>query len=301
MERIVRVSLLQLPAVVEGKSFAEKQKKNLRSILKMLKIAGERKSDLVLLGEYSNLHHRAGSENRKDYVADPVPGPWVRAVARMAGKYSMNVVVPIFGTWAGVLSSYAVIYDRKGNLLGCYRKAHPTADEQRVGIVAGDDLPVFRLDFGKIGIMTCMDIEYPEVAQVLMLKGADILLFPHVQGTWGELDWEVRYRSRAIDTGLYVVSACYGFREGEWMPGKMIGRTSVIGRDGLILADMGRSIGVLTYDLDLEKKRITQFFFNEKLDRTLGVKLSRRPELYGALIEPRKERVNVAQQPRRQK
>jgi hypothetical protein len=68
------------------------------------------------------------------------------------------------------------------------------------------------------------------------------------------------------------------------MPGKMIGRSSVIGRDGLVLADLGRGIGVLTYDIDLEEKRVTQFFFNEKYDRTLAVIASRRPELYTELV-----------------
>jgi hypothetical protein len=80
------------------------------------------------------------------------------------------------------------------------------------------------------------------------------------------------------------VSACYGYPEGEWLPGKMIGRTSVVGRDGLILGDLGRGIGLLTYDLNLDQKRITPFFFNEKHDRTLAVIASRRPELYKSLV-----------------
>jgi predicted amidohydrolase len=119
-----------------------------------------------------------------------------------------------------------------------------------------------------------------------MLRGAELLLFPHVQGTWGEIDWEVRYRSRAIDTGLPVVSACYGYHEGEWMPGKMIGRSGIVGRDGLMLADLGRGIGVLTQDLDLAQPRITEFFFQGKVPRSLAVAASRRPELYADLVNP---------------
>jgi predicted amidohydrolase len=130
-----------------------------------------------------------------------------------------------------------------------------------------------------------------------MLKGAEVLLFPHVQGSWGEVDWEVRYRARAIDTGLYVVSACYGYPEGDWMPGKMIGRSSVIGRDGLILADIGRGIGVVTLDLDLEKKRRTEFFFSARLDRTLAVTASRRPEIYHDLVDDSSRRRALAQIP----
>jgi predicted amidohydrolase len=225
------------------------------------------------------------SSNKKEYVADPIPGELTRAVARYARKYKMNVALPLFGTYRGVLSSWVVLLNRQGQIIGCYQKSHPTIAEQSIGMKAGNDLPVYEFDFGKLGIMTCMDIEYPEVAQILMLKGAEILLFPHVQSSWGEVDWEIRYRARAVDTGLYVVSACYGYPEGQWMPGMMIGRSSIIGRDGLILADIGRSIGVLTLDVDLAQKRVTPFFFNEKYDRSLAVTASRRPEIYGDLVE----------------
>ena len=283
----VRISAVQLPTIVEGRSFQAKQRRNRLQIAQMLRRAGERGSDLVLFGEYANLHHRTWSPNRREYVPDPIPGPLTKAVSRLARRYRMNVAIPMFGTYRGILSSWVILLDRSGALCGAYQKAHPTLGEQRMGIVPGNDIPVFSLDCGRIGIMTCMDIEYPEVALVLMLRGADILLFPHVQATWGETDWEVRYRARAVDTGLYVVSACYGYDEGEWLPGKMIGRTSVVGRDGLILGDLGRQIGLLTMDLDLNRKRQTEFYFDRKLDRTLAVVASRRPELYGELVDQR--------------
>lgn len=284
MKHIVRVSAAQLPAVIEGKTFVAKQRTSLLQILIMLERAGERKSDLVLFGEYVNLHHRTWSSNKKEYVAQPIPGSFTQTVGLYAKKFNMNVALPMFGIYKDDLSSYVVLIDRKGEIIGCYQKAHPTVPEQDIGIKAGNEIPVYELDCAKVGIMTCMDIEYPEVAQILMLRGAQLLLFPHVQGGWGEVDWEIRYRARAIDTGLPVVSACYGYREGEWMPGKMIGRSGVVGRDGLILADLGRRVDLLTYDLDLNEKRITEFFFKEKYDRTLAVTASRRPEIYGELV-----------------
>jgi predicted amidohydrolase len=284
MSAIIRISSAQLPTIIEGKSFAEKQKVNLAQILIMLEQAGKRKTDLLLFGEYVNLHHRTWSSNKKEYISDPIPGPFTDTIGAAAKEWGLNVALPVFGTYKGVLSSHVVLLNRKGTIVGCYQKAHPTLPEQQMGIKAGADLPVFELDCAKVGIMTCMDIEYPEVAQVLMLRGAEVLLFPHVQSTWGEIDWEVRYRARAIDTGLPIVSACYGYREGDWLPGKMIGRTSVVGRDGLILADLGRAIDLLTYDLDLGDKRITNFFFDKKYDRTLAVTASRRPELYGDMV-----------------
>jgi hypothetical protein len=65
----------------------------------------------------------------------------------------------------------------------------------------------------------------------------------------------------------------------------MIGRTSLVGRDGLVLADLGIRVGVLTADVDLHAGRITHFFFNESHPRTLAVVASRRPELYHDLAD----------------
>ncbi len=284
-KRVVRVSAIQLPAEVKGKSFVVKQRNNLRQIRHMLSVAGKRGSDLVLLGEYANLHHRTWSTRKSEYVSDNIPGTFTRAIAAEAKKYRMNVVVPMFGRYENKLSSVAVVIDRNGMIVAGVSKTHPHEQEQAMGIIPGNDLPVIALDCARIGLITCMDIEYPEVAQVLMLKGAEMLLFPHVQASWGEVDWEIRYRARAIDTGLYVVSACYGYPEGEWQPGKMIGRSGGVGRDGLILADIGRGIGVLTFDIDLNQKRITHFFFTEKFDRTIAVMASRRPEMYSELTK----------------
>lgn len=284
--RTVRLSTVQLPTVISGRTFAEKQRANLKDILGHLRTAGQRGSDLVLCGEYANLHHRTWSTNRKEYVPDPIPGAFTRAIGRVAKRYRMNIAMPMFGTWKGELSSYVVVFGRDGRIMTCYQKSHPTEDEQKIGIRRGRDIPVIELDCARIGFMTCMDIEYPEVAQVLMLKGAEILLFPHVQASWGEVDWEIRYRARAIDTGLPLVSACYGYPEGEWLPGKMMGRSGVIGRDGLIMAELGRRIDVLTVDLDLSRGRVTQFYFTEPRDRTDAIIASRRPELYTIMTDP---------------
>lgn len=301
MARVVRVSTVQMPTVIDGKSFADKQEQNREEIESMLRIAGERESDLVLFGEYANLHHRTWSTNKEEYVSATIPGDLTKRVAKIAKRFSMNVALPMFGVWQNALSSYVVLFSRKGEIVDCYQKSHPTVPEREMGIQAGDKLPVYNFDFGKVGIMTCMDIEYPEVALALMLKGAELLLFPHVQASWGEVDWEIRYRARAVDTGLHVVSAAYGYPEGEWMPGMMIGRSGVVGRDGLILGDLGRGIGILTMDLDLDQKRITQFYFNEKFDRTLAIKGSRRPELYEDLVKTkyREEALRVIKKQRK--
>jgi predicted amidohydrolase len=147
MPRIVRISAVQMATVIAGRSFAQKQANNCKHIQDMLKIAGERASDLVLFGEYANLHHRMWSSNKREYAADAIPGAFTRMMGRYARKYNMNVAMPLFGTYHGVLSSFVVLFDRKGRIAGCYQKTHPTVPELSLGMQAGNDLPVYELDF----------------------------------------------------------------------------------------------------------------------------------------------------------
>jgi 5-aminopentanamidase len=283
MPRVIRITTVQLPALLPGATVPEKKKQNITLIQEQLESAGQASTDVLLFGEYANLWHRGTSQRKRDYRAESLDAPVVQLVSVYAKKYSMNIVFPMLTVVDGIVGNYCMLFDRDGKITGSYRKTHPTIAEQKLGMKRGNALPVFELDCVRIGIMTCMDIEYPEVAQTLMVKGAEVLLFPHVQGGWGEIDWEIRYRARAIDTGLILVSACYGYEEGDWVPGRMLGRSGVVGRDGTILADLGRKIGALTIDIDLDSKRVTHFFFEDKFDRTLAVCASRRPELYGDL------------------
>jgi hypothetical protein len=66
----------------------------------------------------------------------------------------------------------------------------------------------------------------------------------------------------------------------------MIGRSGIIGRDGGILCEAGRGIGVVTGEVDLAGERITEFYFPFPSGRTLAVQASRRPELYADLARP---------------
>lgn len=290
MSKSICVTAVQLPAEPAGKSVAQKVRNNLHAIEEALDEAGRRQSDLVLFGEYANLWHHSTSAKRRDYVPEDRTGPALTLATDAARRFRMNVALPVFGTVGGALSSNVVLIDRTGSVSGVYQKTHLIIQEQRLGMKRGNNLPVFVLDCAKVGIMTCMDIEYPEVAQTLMLKGAGLLLFPHVQAGWGEVDWEIRYRARAIDTGLPLVSSCYGYPPGTWKPGKMIGRSGIVGRDGTILGDMGREIGCLTMDILLDRHRITHFFFEKSYPRTPAVIASRRPDLYTVLTSQKEKR-----------
>jgi predicted amidohydrolase len=284
MSRPVTVSAIQLPVRKEGETPEEIKLANLQRSLEGLRAAAERGSDVALLPEYSNIHNLP-TEGGVGQWADPVPGPYSDALAAAAREHSMNVLAPMLAVLEGALRNATLLFARDGSLVGQYFKVHLPKPEADWGVAAGDAIAVFDLDLGRVGVMTCMDVEYPEHALTLMLRGAEIIFFPHVQSGWGEVDWEIRYRARAVDTGLFLVSACYGTRpEDAWTPGMMIGRSGVIGRDGGIIAEAGRYAGVVTAHLDLDCKRISSFHFAKNCERTLAIEASRRPECYHDLV-----------------
>jgi hypothetical protein len=91
---------------------------------------------------------------------------------------------------AGLWRNSAVLIDRAGNIAGIYDKNFPTISEMEDGTVASKESPVFRCDFGTIGIAICFDLNFDELRQRYAAQKPDLILFPSVyhgglvQGEW---------------------------------------------------------------------------------------------------------------------
>ena len=132
--------------------------------------AGSQASDLVLLPEYA-VHSRSGETGFE--VSEQVPdGPSCKVFAHKAKEHLVNVCANVIERDGDLIFNTAVLFDRQGNLVGRYRKVHPYwPEEVWDGITPGDDLPVFALDVGTVGIMTCYDSWFPEASRLLALRG----------------------------------------------------------------------------------------------------------------------------------
>jgi predicted amidohydrolase len=87
-----------------------------------------------------------------------------------------------------------------------------TANVQKHGSAPGKGLEVFETDRGKIAILICYDIEFPEICRVATGKGADMLFVPfNTDERTGFLRVSVCARARAVENEVYVViSGCVG-------------------------------------------------------------------------------------------
>ncbi|HEX5416466.1 MAG TPA: carbon-nitrogen hydrolase family protein [Chloroflexota bacterium] len=285
--RTVRIATYQLPAEVTGQTPGEIKESLVENLLGGLREAGQAGADLVCFGETCTTYHVRATPDDRAIFEDALDGPTTRRVRELAATYKMNVALPIAAYWRGRLGNLVVLIDRGGEVAGGYAKVHPTRGERAHGIVPGDDFPVVSLDFGKVGAFICHDLSFVESARVLALRGAEVLVWPNLWSGWGEELCEAVIKSRAIDNGCWLVRVGYGYPpDRAWRPGMQLGRSGVIGPDGVALSSRGRGIGLSVATVDLDAERIAHSFtFGDEAPYRYDMLADRRPDAYGTLVD----------------
>lgn len=164
---------------------------------------GPGKHDLVCLPEGTTV---VGSGLVYKDVAEPIPGPLTEMYSTAARRARSYIVAGVYERDGGVIYNTSILLDRDGKLVGKYRKTHLPQEEVEGGLTPGDAYPIFDTDFGKVGMMLCWDVQFPEPARELARQGAEIILLP----IWG--GHEVLARARAIENHVFLVSSSYDMR-----------------------------------------------------------------------------------------
>ena len=134
---------------------------------------------------------------------------YIKFFTMLALKYNVNIIGGShFVEEEGLLYNVAFLFRRDGTIERQY-KLHITAPEKKWwGIQQGNSLKVFDTDCGKIAILICYDIEFPELSRRAAEKGANILFVPFcTDDRQGYL--RVRYcaQARSIENQVYTVIA----------------------------------------------------------------------------------------------
>jgi N-carbamoylputrescine amidase len=111
-------------------------------------------------------------------LAEPVPdGPSVRRLVEIARRLGLVVCAGLSEKERDIVFNTQVLVGPEG-YIGKQRKLHLSRDEVFY-YKGGREIPVFDVGPCKVGIVICYDNQFPEVARVLALRGADVLLMPH--------------------------------------------------------------------------------------------------------------------------
>lgn len=170
-----------------------------------------------------------------------VPGPETERIAKAAAAGRIYVIVgcwEVFGDDS--FANTALLFDRTGEIVGKYNKVHAAVDhfegeppwskppkgkdtdwfvrkDPEWIMKRGEGFPVFDLDFGRIGILTCYDGWFPETFRILSLKGAEILVW--INGRRGTVeDFIVKSAMFQNEVSMITTNQAYGAGTmiGQW-------------------------------------------------------------------------------------
>ena len=181
---------------------------NCRLFGPLIEDAARQKADLVVLGE-TLTYYGLG----KDYaaVAEPVPGPSTEYFGALAKKHNLYIVAGLLERDKRLVYNVAVLIGPDGKVEGKYRKVCLPRSEAEGGIAPGNDYPVFKTRFGKVGMMVCYDGFFPEPARELTKRGAEVIAWP----VWGCNP--LLARARATENHVYLISSTYTDLETNWI------------------------------------------------------------------------------------
>jgi len=187
---------------------------NLRKAVRMIEKAASAGACWVILPEMFVCPYVAETFHQ---YAEPAYGETAKTMAGTAARFGVAVFAGTIPESTGrdaTIYNSCFVFDSRGNPVACHRKLHlfdvdiPGRIEFRESdvITRGDKVTTFSLDGWTVGLGICYDIRFPELSRLMVLQGAEVLVFPAAFNmTTGPAHWEVLFRARAVDNQAFTI------------------------------------------------------------------------------------------------
>ena len=238
--------------VALGQFAVSKQwEENLQTCLDLMVGAGRGGADLLVLPE-GILARDIADPDLVRRAAQPLDGPFVTQLLKASLGSEMTVMMSIHVPSANERVFNILVAIRSGQIIAQYRKLHlydAFSMKESTNVIPGEDVPPLVEVAGmKVGLMTCYDVRFPELARRLAHDGADVLVLPSawVKGPLKEAHWDVLVTARALENTCYMVAVgeC-GVRN--------IGNSMVVDPLGVAIARAAEAPALIFADLDLAR------------------------------------------------
>lgn len=210
--------------------------------------ASARGAQLIVLPEYSS-YFVDPFDTSLAANAEPLVGGFAAHLRDLAGRYRVLIVAGLVEQGdAGRIRNALIAVDGSG-ILAVYRKQHlydAFGQTESEWIDRGElGAATFELGGLTVGLMTCYDLRFPEVARTLVDAGADVLVVPAewVRGPLKEHHWTTLLAARAIENTSYVVAADHPIPIG-------VGHSAIVDPQGVTIAGVGTGEGIALAELD---------------------------------------------------
>jgi len=260
-------------AIVQFKASTDKNK-NLTKILNYIKTAAKRGADLCAFPEFM-MFYTNSSQSAAELAkqAETANGEFVSSISNAAKENSIFVV----GTFYEKSRKKNRVYDtaflvgKSGKILSTYRKIHlydALGFKESRKLTAGSKITSpTKTSLGKLGMMICYDLRFPEMSRILASSGSEVLVVPSawVKGKRKEEHWLTINKTRAIENGCYVVAP-------DQVGNIYCGRSIVVDPYGKIILDMKKRQGIGIVNISLDELKKTR--------KALPLLQNRRTDLY---------------------
>ena len=227
-------------ATVHFRPAGSSPRSNRESFAPLIATASDREADLVCLPESLTYY---GTGQPLESCAEPIPGPSTDYLAQLSKVHDLYIAAGLTERDGSTLYNTCVLLGPDGELVGKYRKVCVPREEIEAGITPGTDYPVFDTRFGKVGLMVCWDVHFPEVARNLSIQGAEVIAMP----IWGGMP--TLAAARALENQIYLVTSTYSGIERQAMT------SAIFTPSGKRLVENGREWGtVFVAEVDLNKQ-----------------------------------------------
>ena len=263
-------------AVAQFKASTKKET-NLKKIINFICEAAKKKASLIAFPEFMMFYtNSAQTPKELANLAETINGNFVKSIANAAKENKIQVV----GSFYEKSSKKDKVYDtsfvinKSGKVISTYRKIHlydALGFRESDKMTSGSKIakPV-KTTIGKIGMMICYDLRFPEMSRSLAVAGSEILVAPSawVKGENKEEHWLTINKTRAIENGCYVIAP-------DQVGNIYCGRSVVVDPYGKILLDMKKKQGIDYVDIDLKKVK--------QVRKVLPLLKNRRTDVYSNL------------------
>ena len=263
-------------AVAQFKASTKKET-NLKKIINFICEAAKKKASLIAFPEFMMFYTNfAQTPKELASLAETINGNFVKSIANAAKENKIQVV----GSFYEKSSKKDRVYDtsfvinKSGKVISTYRKIHlydALGFRESDKMTSGSKIakPV-KTTIGKIGMMICYDLRFPEMSRSLAVAGSEVLVAPSawVKGKNKEEHWLTINKTRAIENGCYVIAP-------DQVGNIYCGRSVVVDPYGKILLDMKKKQGIDYVDIDLKKVK--------QVRKVLPLLKNRRTDVYSNL------------------
>jgi len=233
---------------------------NLIEVERLIRDAAQLGAGLVVLPENFAFMGRR-DQDQLALAEDDGDGQLQAFLSKMAARFGVWLVggtIPVKSETAGRVRAASLVFNERGVRVARYDKMHlfdvtlPGADEryhESATIEPGDDIVVIDSPFGRLGVLVCYDLRFPEMSRRMLDSGLELLAVPSCfTALTGKAHWETLVRARAIENLAYVIAAAQG---GYHLNAREThGHSMIVDPWGAVLAQVPRGSGTICCPLD---------------------------------------------------